>query len=176
MASPLAQALCGSILVTAAAAMSGCSSNQLLAVGAKPPELTAVDQHGKVQRLGAERGHPVVVYFYPKDGTPGCTEQACAFRDAWDRFEKAKVQVFGVSGDDRESKQEFAEEYELPFPILADTDGTWAEAFGVGSTLGYYSRVTFLLDGDGRVSQVYPDVDPAVNATEVLSDASKLSP
>lgn len=152
----------------------GCSGNQLLAVGASPPDLSAVDQKGTEHRLAAERGHPVVVYFYPKDGTPGCTEEACAFRDAWSRYEAASVQVFGVSTDDRESKAEFADEHDLPFPILADPEGRWLDAFGVGTTLGMASRVTFLLDAEGKVAKVYPDVDPGVHATQVLEDAKAL--
>jgi peroxiredoxin Q/BCP len=156
-------------------ALSGCSAGNLLAPGAHPPEsLSAVDQHGQVRSIGAQKGQPLVVYFYPKDGTPGCTEEACAFRDAWDRYAKAGVMVFGVSGDDQESKAEFAKEEKLPFPILADPEHRWAEAFGVGTTLGMMDRVTFLLDATGAVAKVYPDVDPGVHAAEVLEDAKGL--
>ncbi|KYF64849.1 bacterioferritin comigratory protein, partial [Sorangium cellulosum] len=128
----------------------------------------AADQNGAIQRLSDQRGRAVVVYFYPKDGTPGCTEEACAFRDAWDRFKQANVQVFGVSPDTRESHEAFATEHRLPFPILVDTDQTWAHAFGVPTRLGSMARVTFLIDPDGKVAKVYPDVDPGVHADEVL--------
>jgi peroxiredoxin Q/BCP len=151
-----------------------CVKNQRLETGDVPPDLSAVDQHGQVQRLSTQRGHPLVVYFYPKDGSPGCTEQACAFRDAWKRFETAGVTVYGVSSDDAASKKKFAEEHSLPFPLLADPDHTWANAFGVSMILGYYERITFLLDREGRVAKVYPNVDPGVNATQVLEDAAKL--
>jgi peroxiredoxin Q/BCP len=161
----------------AVASSVGCSSGNLLAVGARPPEkLSAIDQHGQLRSIGSQKGQPLVVYFYPADGTPGCTEEACAFRDAWAKYAEAGVMVFGVSGDDQDSKAEFAREEKLPFPILADPEHRWAEAFGVGSTLGLMDRVTFLLDGSGAVVKVYPDVDPGVHAVEVLADAKKLAP
>jgi peroxiredoxin Q/BCP len=145
-----------------------------LPVGASPPSLAAVDQHGKSHTLAEEKGHPTIVYFYPKDGTPGCTTEACAFRDTWDRFEKANVQVLGVSSDDQKSHEEFAKEEKLPFPLLADPDHVWAKAFGVPIRLGMTSRVSFLLDAEGKVAKVYPEVDPALHADQVLADASKL--
>jgi peroxiredoxin Q/BCP len=145
-----------------------------LPVGTAVPDLSAVDQNGATQRLSAERGHAVVVYFYPKDGTPGCTKEACAFRDAWDRFKQAGVQVFGVSADDAASHAEFAKEHKLTFPLLADPDGAWAKAFGVSTTFGMTQRVSFLVDGAGKVAKVYPDVDPGVHADEVLKDAAAL--
>ncbi|XXY51472.1 peroxiredoxin [Sorangium sp. So ce269] len=147
----------------------------LLPVGAPAPDVFAADQHGAIQRLSDQRGRAVVVYFYPKDGTPGCTEEACAFRDAWDRFKQANVQVFGVSADTRESHEAFATEHRLPFPILVDTDHTWSTAFGVPMRLGTTARVTFLIDPDGKVAKVYPDVDPGVHADDVLKDAAQLT-
>jgi thioredoxin-dependent peroxiredoxin len=145
-----------------------------LPVGSTPPDLSAVDQHGKTHRLSEERGHPTIVYFYPKDGTPGCTNEACAFRDAWEKYQKASIQVLGVSSDDQKSHEEFAKEEKLPFPILADTELTWAKAFGVPIRLGMTSRVSFLLNKDGKIAKVYPDVDPGVHANEVLTDAGRL--
>ena len=146
----------------------------LLPIGAAAPDLSAADQNGQVHRLSDERGHAVVVYFYPKDGTPGCTKEACAFRDAWNRFKDKNVQVFGVSADDQASHADFAKEKKLPFPILADPDHRWASAFGVSTTLGMDSRVTFLIDPAGKVAKVYPDVDPALHADEVLGDAAAI--
>ncbi|MGK3992661.1 peroxiredoxin [Sorangium sp. So ce1024] len=147
----------------------------MLPVDAPAPDLFAADQNGAIQRLSDQRGRAVVVYFYPKDGTPGCTEEACAFRDAWDRFKQANVQVFGVSSDSRESHEKFATEHRLPFPILVDADRTWANAFGVPTRLGMTARVTFLISPDGKVAKVYPDVDPGVHAEEVLNDAAQLT-
>ena len=159
--------------------LAGCGATRrpdggegLLAVGADAPDLSAVDQNGKTHKLGDERGHPVIVYFYPKDGTPGCTKEACAFRDAWDKFKSANVQVFGVSEDDAKSHEQFAKEQKLPFPILADPNGEWMRAFGVPSRLGMASRVSFLIDANGKIAKVYPDVDPGVHADEVLKDAT----
>lgn len=153
----------------------GCSSSQLLGVGQSPTgPLSAPDQDGTTRSLEGERGRPVVVFFYPADGTPGCTAEACAFRDAWSRYTEAGVMVFGVSGDAQESKAAFAEKEKLPFPVLADPEHVWAKAFGVGSTLGMMERVTFLLDRDGKIAKVYPDVDPGVHAVQVLDDAKAL--
>lgn len=168
-------------LATALCAPLGCGSTQrpdggrgLLPVGAQAPEVTAVDQEGKRRSLSDERGHPVVVYFYPRDATPGCTREACSFRDTWKRFEADGVRVFGVSSDDRESHAKFAADHGLTFPLLADTEGVWARAFGVPSSLGMYSRVSFLIDARGTVARVYPEVDPGVHATQVLADAAAL--
>jgi peroxiredoxin Q/BCP len=156
------------------ASMKLFTPQKLLAVGTTPPDLSALDQHERPHRLSEERGRPVVVYFYPKDDTPGCTKQACTFRDTWSEFEKAGVQVLGVSGDGVRSKQKFSDKYHLPFPVLADPENEWAKAFGVRVVLGITSRVTFLLDKEGKVAKVYPDVDPALNVGEVLRDAKSL--
>jgi len=115
----------------------------------------------------------MLVYFYPKDSTPGCTKEACAFRDAWNRFEEAGVLVVGVSTDSADSHRAFAKEHALPFPLVADTDLAWAKAFGVPTIMGVTRRVSVLLH-DGRVTKVYPDVDPGVHATEVLTDAAQV--
>jgi peroxiredoxin Q/BCP len=167
--------LLGGVAVAGLTAALACSSSQLLAVGQVPAgPLSAPDQDGTTRSLDGERGRPVVVFFYPADGTPGCTKEACAFRDAWKSYTEAGIMVFGVSGDTQESKAAFAEKEQLPFPILADPDHAWAKAFGVGSTLGMMDRVTFLLDREGKVAKVYPDVDPGVHATQVLDDAKAL--
>ena len=144
----------------------------LLPRGAPAPDLSASDQTGAVHRVSDERGHALVVYFYPKDGTPGCTREACAFRDAWQRFQMAGVQVFGISADDQKSHEQFAHEQHLPFPILADPSHAWSSAFGVANVLGMDARVSFLIDPSGKVARVYPNVDPAIHADEVLSDAA----
>jgi peroxiredoxin Q/BCP len=159
--------------------LAGCSAatrpdggNGLLSAGSPAPDVSAVDQTGKTQRITAERGHPLVVYFYPKDGTPGCTKEACAFRDTWERYQKAGVQVFGVSADDQKSHETFAKEQHLPFPIVADPGHAWSAAFGVPTKLGMDSRVSFLIDASGKVAKVYPHVDPAIHADDVLKDAA----
>jgi peroxiredoxin Q/BCP len=148
----------------------------LLPSGSMAPDLAAPDQTGKVRRIAEEHGHPLVVYFYPKDGTPGCTKEACAFRDSWERYQKAGVQIFGVSADDQKSHEQFAKEQHLPFPIVADPAHAWSTAFGVTTKLGMDMRVSFLIDGGGKVAKVYPNVDPALHADEVLKDAAGLGP
>ncbi len=146
----------------------------LLPVGSAAPDLVGYDVAGTAMRLSDARGRPAVVYFYPKDGTPGCTKEACAFRDAWKRFAAAGVSVFGVSSDSRESHQEFARDHHLPFPLVADEDESVARAWGVGSSLFGYSRVSFLVGPDGHVARVFPDVNPGVHAAEVLAAAAAL--
>jgi peroxiredoxin Q/BCP len=146
----------------------------LLPVGAEAPDVVAVDAAGTKTHHASLRGQPVVVYFYPADGTPGCTKEACAFRDAWSRFQSAHVAVIGVSSQSRESHLAFEKERHLPFPLVADEDGTVQRAYGVSKGLFGYSRVSFLVDASGHIAKVWPDVDPAVHAGEVLDAASAL--
>lgn len=147
-----------------------------LSVGDSPPRLSATAGDGTVHTLAELEGRPVVVFFYPRDETPGCTAEVCAFRDVWDRFERAGVAVLGVSTGSVEGKRAFATKHELPFPLLADSDLTWAKAFGVRVVLDVPERVTFLLDRQGKVAKVYPKVDPGVHAEQVLADAAALPP
>jgi peroxiredoxin Q/BCP len=149
---------------------------KLLAVGSEVPALVRVDHLGKVVSLRADQ--PSLVYFYPKDGTPGCTKEACAFRDAWQRYDTAGVRVIGVSSDTEEKHREFAKEHSLPFSLIADPEHVWSDAFGVGPVSWALpsadARVSFLIDGKGRVAKVYDDVDPGVHAEQVLTDAKAL--
>ena len=146
----------------------------LLAVGAKVPNLTGTDQHGAEHRLADSTGHPLLVYFYPKDATPGCTQEACAFRDVWKRFAEQGIALYGVSRDDQASHARFATEHQLPFPLIADPSGTWEHAFGVPNHNGKSARVSFLFDAHGRLADVYPNVDPGVHAEQVLGDVARL--
>ncbi len=145
----------------------------LLPVGAEAPDVRGKNGRGEVVSLAETRGRPSVVYFYPKDGTPGCTKEACAFRDAWQAFEDAGVTIFGVSRDSEESHEAFRREHALPFPLVSDESGALTRAYGVSTRLGMPSRVTFLVDSEGRVAQVWNDVDPGVHAREVLEAARK---
>ncbi|MGD8862474.1 MAG: peroxiredoxin [Myxococcales bacterium] len=158
------------LCLTACATTSGA----MLEPGEAAPEVVGEDADGQTIKLSEQRGSPAVVYFYPKDDTPGCTKEACAFRDAFDRYTRMGITIFGVSRDDAESHREFRQEYELPFPLVADTDGAVQKAYGVPSTFGMASRVTFLVDGQGRIAHVWPDVDPGVHADQVLAEARKL--
>ena len=138
------------------------------------PALSAVDQRGAPVALAKEKGHFVVVYFYPRDETPGCTKEACAFRDAWTQLSEGGITVIGVSSDDAASHAEFAKKHSLPFSLVPDTDHAWATAFGVSSKLGMYQRVSFLIDKKGKVARVYPDVDPGIHASQILADVLAL--
>jgi peroxiredoxin Q/BCP len=146
------------------------SQTGLLAPGLRPPDLSGVDQEGKVHSLRESLGQFTVVCFYPKDDTPGCTKEACAFRDVWNQYRQAQVQLYGVSVDDLNSHASFAKKYALPFPIIADWKAQWVKAFGVPTMLGKATRVSFLLSPDGRVNKVYPNVDPGTHANLVLAD------
>lgn len=144
----------------------------LLPKGAAAPALVAKDQTGASVDLHAKQ--PTLVYFYPKDGTPGCTKEACALRDAWEQYQTAALRVVGVSSDDDAAHRAFAKEHGLPFSLVADPDHVWSKAFGVGSFAGMDSRVSFLIDANNQVAKVYEDVDPGVHADEVLRDARAL--
>lgn len=144
----------------------------LLPVGSQVPALVRVDHRGKVISLRANV--PTLLYFYPRDGTPGCTKEACALRDAWDEYTLSGLRVIGVSTDSEQRHREFAEEHGLPFSLIADPERAWAEALGVGSFAGMDARVSFLIDAQGRVAKTYDDVDPGVHAEEVMRDAKAL--
>jgi thioredoxin-dependent peroxiredoxin len=131
---------------------------------------------GQVQ-LSALQNHVVVLYFYPKDDTPGCTAEACSFRDANHLMQKRGVVVLGVSADDLASHQKFAEKYGLPFTLLADTDtrvsqlyGVWKEKNMYGKKVMGIERTTFVIGPDGKIEKIYAKVKPAGHAAEVLAD------
>jgi peroxiredoxin Q/BCP len=145
-------------------------SSTLLREGAEAPDFMALDQEGRVRQLSLlGRRRQVVLFFYPRDGTPGCTREACAFRDSWDRLQASGAVVIGVSTDDVASHRRFADEHDLPFPLLADPDGEILRMYGVPSALGMAARVTFVIDREGRIERVFPEVDPAVHVDEVLA-------
>ena len=143
----------------------------LLAVGTPAPDFTVSDQVGVRRTLSAERGHVVVIYFYPRDATPGCTAEACAFRDVWERFQDANIEVLGVSVDSVESHLAFAEQHQLPFSLLADTDAAITNAYGAATVDGptvVAHRVTYIVDAQGTIAHVFDNVDPGVHDDEVL--------
>src|SRR5260221_11569147 len=123
-------------------------SLQMLGVGCCAPDVAAKDPKGHDVKLSDSKGHAAVVYFYPKDGTPGCTSEACAFRDAWNKYEAANVTIIGVSRDSEESHRKFVAEHHLPFPLAADESGPSEKSYRVSSTLGLPSRVTVLVAPD----------------------------
>jgi peroxiredoxin Q/BCP len=144
--------------------------------GKPAPDFELSSDAGETVRLSELRGKPVVLYFYPKDDTPGCTTQACGIRDAYGEFEKEGAVVLGVSPDDERSHTKFRDKYDLPFTLLADTDhhvaeqyGVWGEKKYMGRTYLGVKRWTFVIDADGNVKKVFPDVKPADHADNVLA-------
>ena len=142
-------------------------------VGKPAPEFKLQDQNGAWHTLADHRGRWVVLYFYPKDDTPGCTKQACTFRDDIFKFRAAGADVLGVSVQDTGSHAEFAKKYSLPFPLLADSEKKVATTYGVLTSymgMELAKRETFLIDPNGIVVKHYPGVKPADNSGEVLKD------
>jgi peroxiredoxin Q/BCP len=138
------------------------------------PDLELTTESGKHVGTGELTGQKTVLYFYPQDDTPGCTKEACAFRDRMEDYTEAGIQVYGVSLDSPESHREFREKYDLNFPLLTDEGGRAAETLGVLGDRGMARRVTFLLAPDGTISKTYPEVTPQTHAEEILEDASVL--
>jgi len=143
--------------------------------GKQLPDVELVTEDGERLSSGDLGGEKTVLYFYPKDDTPGCTKEACAFRDRMGDYERANIRVYGVSLDSPESHRRFREKYNLNFPLLTDEGGRAAEALGVLREGGEKAnRVTFLLDPGGRIARVYHDVSPETHADEILADAAAL--
>jgi peroxiredoxin Q/BCP len=143
--------------------------------GMLAPDFTLSADDGKQIKLSKYRGkQTVVLYFYPKDETPGCTKQACAFRDSLADYRKENIEVLGVSVDTVEAHKAFKKNQRLNFTLLADADKKVSEQYGVLSERGYSTRTTFVIGKDGRIKKIYQKVDPALNAAEVLAFARTL--
>jgi peroxiredoxin Q/BCP len=148
----------------------------LLAVGTQAPEFTTTDQDGKIHTLSDFKGKKVILYFYPKDNTSGCTKEACAFRDNFAEFRQLNVEILGVSIDSEKSHKSFAQKYDLPFTLLADPDKRLVEAYGAWGEKSMYgkkymgtNRVTYLIDEVGKIAAVFPRVKPDAHADEILA-------
>ena len=138
--------------------------------GEPAPDFTLESDAGEEVTLSALRGRPVVLYFYPKDDTPGCTRQACGIRDVYGEFEAAGAAVYGISADTKESHERFKTKYSLPFTLLADPEHTLGEPFGVAQEgKNSYERSTFVIDADGNVARILRRVNPDSHADEVLA-------
>ncbi|PSP79645.1 peroxiredoxin [Halobacteriales archaeon QS_1_68_20] len=149
----------------------------MLEPGEEAPTFELPDQHGETVALADFRGQTVVLYFYPRADTPGCTTEACGFRDAWAEFEQRGVPVLGVSNDTVDALAEFVEKYDLPITLLSDEEGGVCEAYDSFSTdlvgdvaVTAADRNTFVIDEEGRIERVYEGVDPEGHAEEILAD------
>ncbi|MCL2448931.1 MAG: peroxiredoxin [Polyangiaceae bacterium] len=141
-------------------------------VGKKAPDFTAPAQTGAVVHLAALKGKPVILYFYPKDETPGCTKEACSFRDAWQPLAKTGAVLVGISADSLDSHRGFAEHWKLPFLLVSDPDGAIAHLFDVPFQ-AVHKRQTVVIGSDGTVRKVFRSVDVTVHAQEVLSELGR---
>lgn len=149
----------------------------VLSAGNQAPEFELMDNEGKLHKLSDYQGQTIVVYFYPKDDTPGCTKEACSFRDAYADFREAGIEVIGISPDNEKSHSKFIQKYELPFVLLSDPDHQVCEAFGVWGLKKYMGReyegvyrTTFVIGPDGVVKRVFENVKPADHSHEVLAE------
>lgn len=153
----------------------------LIQIGKKAPAFKLKDQNGKVHTLSQYAGKWIVLYFYPKDDTPGCTKEACMIRDNFPAFKKLGITVFGVSADDEKSHKKFESKYDLPFTLLADVGHVVAEKYGawgkkkfMGREYDGMHRVSFLIDPQGKIAKVYEKVKPETHAEELLVDLKEL--
>lgn len=153
-----------------------------LKVGKVAPAISLFDQNGTKHTLKENRGKWVLLYFYPKDNTPGCTKQACAIRDEFPAFKKLNCVVFGISTDNEKSHKKFEEKFDLPFTLLADTEKKMVEAYGVWAPKKFMGReflgtlrTSFLIDPEGRIAKIYENVKPELHAEEVLADLKVLT-
>lgn len=143
----------------------------MLQIGQTAPDFSLSDQNGVTHSLSQYRGKTVLLYFYPKDDTPGCVKEACTIAELYDEFGKLNTQVLGISPDSTESHQAFATKYNLPFLLLSDSRMETIKAYGAYKEgEAYISRVSYLISPEGVIAKVYPDVDPATHAHTILAD------
>jgi peroxiredoxin Q/BCP len=150
----------------------------LPAVGSPAPAFNLPDTRGVHHKLADYRGHWLVLYFYPKADTPGCTRQACKFRDDWQTFQHMGVVLVGISADAPGANAAFATKFHLPFPLLSDKGGDFARQYGAWMNLGitgFPRRYTYVIDPDGRIAKVYTDVSVAEHSVEVIGDLKRLT-
>lgn len=165
--------LCGCILM----GLFSFSANAALEVGQNAPDFRLVDQNNKTHTLDDYSEQWLIVYFYPKNDTPGCTKEACNFRDDFYQIRELGAKVLGVSVDDQASHEKFAEKYNLPFPLLADVEKEMTKAYGALWKMGPISlakRYTFIVNPKGKVAKIYTKVDPKTHSDEVIADIKQL--
>lgn len=154
----------------------------MIRAGAQAPDFTLPDQDGVMHTLSHHKKEWVLLYFYPKDDTPGCTKEACAIRDNFPDFTKLKAKVFGISADSVKSHKKFAEKYHLPFSLLSDENrevidkyGVWGKKKFMGREYEGILRTSFLIDPKGKIAKVYENVKPEIHAAEALGDIQELA-
>lgn len=147
-----------------------------ISAGVPAPDFSLLDENGTQQHLSDYRGRPVILYFYPKDDTAGCTREACNFRDDYSSYAEAGITILGVSPDSPKSHLKFKQKYKLPFPLLADDEHALCDAYGVWGEKQFMGRrymgvlrTTFLIDADGNIKQVFENVKPAEHSAELLA-------
>lgn len=152
-----------------------------LSIGDKAPNFTLPDQEGQEHTLSAYKGSPVVLYFYPKDHTSGCTTEACGFRDDYSAYQKAGVTILGVSPDSPKTHTNFIAKHDLPFTLLADTEREVLKLYGAWGLKKMYGReyegvlrTTYLIGADGKIAKIYEKVKPAAHSAEILADLKEL--
>jgi thioredoxin-dependent peroxiredoxin len=157
-------------------------SKMALSIGSEAIDFRLSDENGNIRSLSEFRGKPVVLYFYPKDDTPGCTKEACAFRDDYSAYDSVNVIILGVSPDSPKSHLKFKEKYDLPFPLLADEDHRVCEQYQAwgpkkfrGREYEGVLRTTYLIGADGKIVKVYENVKPAEHSAEILADLKALT-
>jgi thioredoxin-dependent peroxiredoxin len=154
----------------------------MLTVGTVAPDFTLQDQNGTYVSLHDYHETYTLVYFYPKDDTPGCTKEACTIAEVYDEFEALNITVLGISKDSPKSHKKFAEKYKLPFRLLSDSEGEMIEEYGAwqnksmfGRSFMGVARISYLIDGEGVIVKVYPNVDPAAHALQILKDVKEIT-
>ena len=165
-----------SVIVASFIIFQSCGGNaDNLSVGNSAPGFTLEDSEGNTYSLSDYKGkNPVVIYFYPKANTPGCTKQACGIRDSLSKFKENDIIIFGISVDSKASIKEFINDYNLNFPLLSDEKKEVSKAYGVLNTIGLDSRITFIIDKQGKIANILKDVDVETHADEVFNLAVKL--
>lgn len=142
----------------------------MLTQGTTAPDFTLADQNGDLHSLSQYKGRYVLIYFYPKDNTPGCTTEACTIRDLYSDFESNNVKVLGISADTSASHKKFADKYNLPFTLLADTEKSVIKAYDAKKTPIGIKRISYLIAPDGTIAKTYPKVTPADHGVQILKD------
>ena len=150
--------------------MTACvKEKDMLTIGSKAPDFELPDQDATTHKLSHYLGQKVLIYFYPKDNTPGCTVEACSLRDNFNQLKEKNLVIFGISADSVESHKKFSQEHGLPFTLLADPEKKVVELYKANGKL-FVSRISYLIDEEGKILKVYPNVNPVSHASEIMSD------